>query len=87
MPDLDLWVIDEITSPCVNTGDPTMSPADEPMQNGGRINIGAYGGTVEASRGLWALVGDLNQDGIVDLADQAIIAVHWLEELEWMRGI
>ena len=85
MPDFDLWVIDEVTSPCVNTGDPAMNPVDEPMGNGGRINIGAYGGTTEASRGPWALQGDLNRDGIVNVADFAIMAENWLGELVWMQ--
>ncbi len=62
-----------------------MNPQDETMPNGGRINIGAYGGTTEASRGLWVLEGDLNRDGIVNLADFAIIAKNWLGELAWTQ--
>jgi predicted outer membrane repeat protein len=43
------WVRDEVTSPCIDAGDPATPVADEPAPNGGRINMGAYGGTTEAS--------------------------------------
>ena len=48
-PEHDIWVLDKVTSPCVDTGDPDADTLNEPMPNGGRINIGAYGGTAEAS--------------------------------------
>ena len=44
------WVIDDVTSPCVDAGDPNSPIGDEPQPNGGRINMGAYGGTKEASK-------------------------------------
>ena len=44
------WVLDEVTSPCIDAGDPNSPVADEPEPNGGRVNMGAYGGTAEASR-------------------------------------
>ncbi|MBN1362032.1 MAG: right-handed parallel beta-helix repeat-containing protein [Sedimentisphaerales bacterium] len=44
------WVIDDITSPCIDAGDPNSPVRDEPEPNGGRINLGAYGGTTEASK-------------------------------------
>lgn len=43
------WVIDEITSLCIDAGDPSSHVSDEPEPNGGRINMGAYGGTDQAS--------------------------------------
>ena len=43
------WVVDDITSPCIDTGDPNSPVAFEPFPNGGRVNMGAYGGTAEAS--------------------------------------
>lgn len=43
------WVFDEVTSPCIDAGDPTMDPSEEKMPNGGQINAGAYGGTPYAS--------------------------------------
>jgi len=44
------WVIDEATSPCIDAGDPNSPVGDEPEPNGGRVNMGAYGGTAEASK-------------------------------------
>ena len=46
------WVVDETTSPCIDAGDPESSVGDEPASNGDRINMGAYGGTPEASKSL-----------------------------------
>ncbi len=44
------WVMDDVTSPCIDAGDPNSPVGDEPEPNGGRINMGAYGGTAEASK-------------------------------------
>ncbi len=44
------WVIDDVTSPCIDAGDPNSPIGDEPFPNGGIINMGAYGGTAEASK-------------------------------------
>jgi len=44
------WVKDNVTSPCIDGGDPNTSVGDEPSPNGGRINMGAYGGTAEAGK-------------------------------------
>jgi len=46
------WVVDESTSPCIDAGDPENPVGDEPDSNGDRINMGAYGGTPEASKSL-----------------------------------
>jgi hypothetical protein len=43
------WVVDDVTSPCIDRGDPNSTVSDEPDPNGGIINMGAYGGTAEAS--------------------------------------
>ena len=54
------WVVDAVCSPGIDRGQPDPDPADpddslewdwtsEPNPNGQRINMGAYGGTVEAS--------------------------------------
>jgi hypothetical protein len=45
----DVWILDRITSLCIDAGDPNANPLDEPIPNGNRINIGAYGGTAQAS--------------------------------------
>jgi parallel beta-helix repeat protein len=80
------WVLDDATSPCVDAGDPTDNPMGEPMPNGGRINIGAYGGMGHASKGgQWPLAFDYNTDGIVNFADFAKFAEHWLDKLPWVE--
>jgi beta propeller repeat protein/parallel beta-helix repeat protein len=43
------WIQDGITSPCIDKGDPAFPVGDEPAPNGGVINMGAYGGTAQAS--------------------------------------
>jgi len=51
----DLWRSDAGTSPCIDAGDPGVSILDEPVALDGavvgnsRINMGAYGGTAQAS--------------------------------------
>jgi len=44
------WVLDDVTSPCIDAGDPSSPIGDEPESNGGRINMGVYGGTAEAEK-------------------------------------
>jgi len=44
------WITDNVTSPCIDAGDPNSPVGDEPDPNGGRINMGAYGGMAEASK-------------------------------------
>ncbi|MBN1509206.1 MAG: hypothetical protein JW955_20340 [Sedimentisphaerales bacterium] len=48
-PKHDVWVLDKVTSLCINAGDPQSDHSKEPKPNGGRINLGAYGGTAYAS--------------------------------------
>ena len=44
------WVNDDVTSPCIDAGDPDLDVGDEPETNGQRVNMGAYGGTDQASK-------------------------------------
>jgi hypothetical protein len=44
------WVTDAVTSPCIDAGDPVSAYENEPAPNGGRINLGCYGNTAEASK-------------------------------------
>jgi Right handed beta helix region/Disaggregatase related len=48
-PNGESWVKDDVTSPCIDTGDPNSDWSGETWPNGQRINMGAYGGTAEAS--------------------------------------
>jgi len=49
-PATSTWVQDDLTSPCIDAGDPTGPVGYEPLPNGGVLNAGAYGGTLQASR-------------------------------------
>jgi predicted outer membrane repeat protein len=44
------WVFDTVASPCIDAGDASMPVGLEPLPNGGIINMGAYGGTAQASK-------------------------------------
>ncbi|RLJ03959.1 MAG: hypothetical protein DRP08_02685, partial [Candidatus Aenigmatarchaeota archaeon] len=53
------WVIDNVTSPCIDAGDPADDYSNEPDYPNGRINLGAYGNTWEASLGTPLTTGTL----------------------------
>jgi len=76
----DVWVLDKVTSPCIDGGDPMDDVLDEPMPNGRRIDMGAFGGTPFASMSeiKW-LDGDVNHDGVVNFIDLAMLAENWLK--------
>jgi len=48
-PGSQTWLQDNVTSPCIDKGDPASPVGDEPAPNGSIINMGAYGGTTQAS--------------------------------------
>ena len=82
------WVIDVATSPCIDGGDPLSRLGIELNPNGGRINMGFYGGTIEASKSTSGIVEtvcteypatDFNKDCKVDFEDFAVFALSWLE--------
>jgi hypothetical protein len=81
----DEWILDEVTSPCIDCGDPSVNPSNERMPNGGRINMGAYGNTAYASMSEWPIKGDVNNDGRFNFVDIAILLDGWLQELPWAR--
>jgi parallel beta-helix repeat protein len=85
-PNTQSLIQDDITSPCIDAGDPNSPIGYEPFPNGGIINMGAYGGTAEASRSYFGkppcqtiIAGDINGDCKVDWADLVIMLNHWLE--------
>ena len=80
------WVVDVVTSPCIDAGDPHSPIGREPFPNGGVVNMGAYGGAVQASKSYFGrpvcetiVAGDINGDCRVDFSDFVIMAAHWLE--------
>ena len=83
------WHYDDVTSPCIDAGNPGSPlndelPAipDDPTNKWGiniRINMGAHGGTSEASLAPhgWNLPGDLTNDGNVNMKDFAAQIQSW----------
>jgi len=76
-PNSGSWVKDDVTSPCIDAGDPNMPVGDELFPNGGIINMGAYGGTIEASMSPEEEihVGEDDNGGQVTLAQGQILVV------------
>ncbi len=81
------WIVDDVTSPCLDAGDPNSPIGHEPFPNGGVINMGAYGGTAEASKAYFGgpvcktiIAGDINGDCKVDFNDLMILVAHWYED-------
>jgi hypothetical protein len=70
-----IWVYDDVSSPCVDAGDPNSDWSSEPWPNGKRINIGAYGETGQASKS--GNIADLNIDGKVNFIDLAELGKLW----------
>ena len=77
-PEHDVWILDRVTSPCIDGGDPSVDLLDEPIPNGSRINMGAYGGTIQASLSPDRLPGRAFNpnpaDGAVDVVPNSILS-------------
>ena len=78
-PDAQSWVIDQVSSPCIDNGEPNNITGLERFPNGNRINIGAYGGTPQASLSLLRPVLDkasnpIPADGAVDVSLDVILS-------------
>lgn len=76
---------DDVTSPCIDTAEPISTIGLEPFLNGGVVNMGAHGGTAEASKSYFGdpvcktiVAGDINGDCRVDFSDVTLMAAHWL---------
>ncbi|MBW2097062.1 MAG: right-handed parallel beta-helix repeat-containing protein, partial [Deltaproteobacteria bacterium] len=60
-PTAEVWILDSVTSFCVDAGDPASDFSTEPAPNGGRINMGAYGNTAYASKSpgpCWVMIAE-----------------------------
>lgn len=77
-PEHDIWVLDKVSSRCIDSGDPNATPIHEPQPNGRRINMGAYGASSYASLSE-RIFPDFNHDGIVNWEDFAVFASYWLQ--------
>jgi hypothetical protein len=81
------WVFDDVTSPCIDAGDPNSPVGLEPLPHGGLTNMGAYGNTTEASKSSLSPVPGTGQYRF--LPDQSTLiqtggfaGVHWTYGLE-----
>jgi len=83
------WINDSLTSPCIDAGGEPNNPNSdwtaELWPHGRRINVGAYGGTAQASMSLSDAgnIADLNPDvndanNWVDYNDMLLLANKWL---------
>ncbi|MGE5295246.1 MAG: hypothetical protein ACM3VT_10500 [Solirubrobacterales bacterium] len=79
-PEHDLWVLDDVSSPCIDGGDPTAEFSSEPKPNGNRRNVGAHGGTPYAERSELPFTGDINGDGVFDATDYGLFMMLWQEQ-------
>ena len=81
-PNINAWVTDTNTSTCIDTGDPNSDWTAELWPHGKSINMGAYGGTTQASMSLSPSgnIADLNNDNFADWQDLKLFAHKWLHE-------
>jgi len=81
-PGHDVWVLDDVTSPCVDAGDPAADFSGERKPNGGRLNVGAHGGTAFAALSDPPFSLDVNGDGAVDAADLETYTDLWQQQTQ-----
>jgi predicted outer membrane repeat protein len=82
-PNTESWVYgDDANSPCIDGGDPNLGWGRELWPHGRRMNMGAYGGTPEASMSPSTVgnIADLNNDNLVNRQDLKMLADKWLYE-------
>jgi len=74
-------VTDANTSLCLDAGNPGCLPGSEPPPNGNRINMGAFGGTAQASKtpASWRNIADLTNNWSVDFNDFDTFVYYWLD--------
>ena len=74
------WVYDDVNSPCIDMGDPESDWTAELWPHGKCINMGAYGGTPQASMSLSNAgnIADLYINDVVNYADMELFTNKWL---------
>ena len=77
-PNSQSWAMDSNTSPCIDAGDHSSDWSREPWPNGKRINMGAYGGTNQASMN--GNISDFDVSGSVNFADFAEFSDRWFAQ-------
>ncbi|NQV33000.1 MAG: hypothetical protein HQ515_09915 [Phycisphaeraceae bacterium] len=81
------WMVDQITSACIDAGSQADPLGHEAFPNGGIVNMGFYAATPQASRSYFdapvcetIVAGDINGDCLVNFKDFALMALHWAED-------
>jgi predicted outer membrane repeat protein len=74
------WVVDVNTSACIDAGDPNSDWTAELWPHGKRMNMGAYGGTPQASMSLSSAgnIADLTNNGVLDWKDLKLLGDKWV---------
>ena len=81
-PNQNKWVTDANTSRCIDAGDPNSDWTAELWPHGKHINMGAFGGTPQASMSLSDAgnIADLDNNDLVDYTDLKSFTDKWLRE-------
>jgi len=76
------WLTDDVNSPCIDAGDPNSDWTAELWPHGKRINMGAFGGTPQASMSESPAgnIADLNANDVVNYADLKLFTEGWLRQ-------
>jgi hypothetical protein len=79
---IQAWFNDDVTSVCIDAGNPNSDCTGELWPHGQRINLGAYGGTPQASMSLSNAgnIADLDVDGFVHYCDMKLLIEKWLAQ-------
>ncbi|MHC4623975.1 MAG: right-handed parallel beta-helix repeat-containing protein [Planctomycetota bacterium] len=69
----ETWVRDDVTSPCIDGGDPNSDCSAEPSPHGSRINMGAFGDTTEASKSRLRAYNPSPANGATDVSPNVVL--------------
>jgi parallel beta-helix repeat protein len=81
-PNSQSWIVDNVTSPCIDTGDPSSDWTGEIWPHSKRINMGAFGSTAQASMSLSQVgdIRDLNNDDSITWDDVMVLSERWASQ-------
>jgi len=76
------WVIDDVTSPCIDAGDTYFDWTAELWPHGRCINMGAFGGTPQASMSTSSIgsIANFDMGGFVNYIDMMLFTEKWLDQ-------
>jgi hypothetical protein len=78
----DNWLSDDVTSPCIDAGDTYFDWTAELWPHGRRINMGAFGGTPQASMSTSSIgsIANFDMGGFVNYIDMIELTDKWLDQ-------